>query len=182
MKPKESIGNIFLKVALGSLVFFLTFNYFVDIFHPAPTIVISSDDKEFREDIKYSLKIIENSKTGAHLLKDLQKSGKTVFIKKGGRSSCGVKKSRINNAKAALGIPLNSTIIIGDSDDVEMPLYIILAHEMQHALDLAQGKFINDTTKVRPGVSRLEASAMDLENAMEKEFGYPVRERHDRKK
>jgi hypothetical protein len=175
----KTTGNLFLKAALGSFMFFLTYCLFVDIFHPAPTIVIASDDREFREDVKYSLKIIENSKTGAHLIKELKRTGKTVFITSGERSMCVVQKSRMNNAKVALGIPIGSTIILGSADNVEFPLYIILAHEMQHALDLAQGKFINDTTKVRPGVSKLEESAMDLENAMEREFGYPVRERHD---
>ena len=179
MKTKESIGKIFLKHGLAFFVFCLTFNYFVGIFHPAPTIVISSDDREFREDVKYSLKIIENSKTGAHLLKELKRTGKTVFIKEGEHSMCLVNKTKMNNAKVALGIPVGSTVILGNADNVDFPLYIVLAHEMQHALDLAQGKFINDTTKVRPGVSKLEESAMDLENAMEREFGYPVRERHD---
>ena len=180
MKAKASIGNYFLKAALGSFVFFLTYCFFVDIFHPAPTFVISSDDREFREDVKYSLKIIENSKTGAHLLKELKRTGKTVYIISGDNSMCVVPKSKMNNAKAALGIPMGSIIVLGNADNVDFPLYIVLAHEMQHALDLATGKFINDTTKVRPGVSKLEASAMDLENAMEREFGYPVRERHDR--
>lgn len=179
MKAKTSIGKYFLIIALGTFLSLVALSYLDDITNPQPTIVISSDDREFREDVKYSLKIIENSKTGAHLLKELKRSGKTVFIKEGKRSACLVNKTKMNTAKIILGVPTGSTIILGNEDDVDFPLYIVLAHEMQHALDLAQGKFVNDTTKVRPGVPKLEESAMDLENAMQREFGYPVRERHD---
>ena len=77
------------------------------------------------------------------------------------------------------GKPLDSYVHIGN--DFDAPIYLVLAHEMQHALDFAQGTFNPDTNKVRPGVSGIEDKAMTLENAMERELGLPVRLRHDGK-
>ncbi len=172
----RTIGKIF----LATVIFSITFNFFVDVFYPMPTIVIASDDKEFKEDVKYSLKIIENSKSAGHLIKELQKTGQTVFIVQGKKSLCGIQNNKLNRLKILFGIPQSSTIVLGNEDNVDFPLYIILAHEMQHALDFAKGEFELDTTLIKPGVTHREKSAMDLENAMQKEFGYKIRERHDR--
>src|SRR5882672_2771957 len=141
----------------------------------SPTIVIMGDT-DFREDIKYALKVIQETKSTANLVNDLKKTGKTVYIvQDSNKTFCGVPKGNIMAVQA--GKRLDSFVHIGYEFDA--PIYLVLAHEMRHALDFAQGTFNLDTAKVRPGVSGIEDNAMTLENKMEAELGLPIRLRHD---
>lgn len=163
----------FLLLVFG-VVFYITYTQTTKV---SPTIVIMGDD-DFRADIKYALKVINETKSTAHLLNALKQTGKTVYIvQDSNRTFCSVPKSKIMEVQA--GKHLDSFIHIGYEFDA--PIYLALAHEMQHALDFAQGKFNLDTAQVRPGVSGIEDKAMSLENKMEAELGLPIRARHDGK-
>lgn len=162
-----------LLISLFSVVFYSTYQ----ISKPSqPTIVIVGDD-DFRADIKYALKIIQESKSTGDMIQSLQKTGRTVYISQGPVSLCGIPKDRLIRIKAGLGMGVDSHILLGD--DFDAPIYLVLAHELQHALDFAQGTFNWDTTHVEPGVSGVEFNAMKRENKMEAEFGLPIRLRHD---
>jgi hypothetical protein len=139
---------------------------------------------EFRKQVKEEIKKLKAEPGGRALVNNLIRSSNVVLISE---STGGNSASPDNVGNAAAGIPAGATIKFNPSGTAggydtnggrQRPAFVGLAHELGHAQDLDNGKFVPSDNLIRlPGMPTpaWEVNSMKVENEVRQEHALPLR-------